>query len=184
MSGRRRIHSPPVRAQLRGVAVSLLPSTPRSTAFPNNRSPLNSDHLEPPSMAWSPFVPPAHVDSSRPRRQDFFPAQHLLSWPGFKESVNLLLYARHDFSRTALLKAFESRIIDPPKTSAVLSSCSSTHNLITNQRTPRSLKRAGAETTLRTTWIERHILHRFCLDNPQAGGGSKQFPEAAVVRGG
>ena len=93
------------------------------------------------------------------------------------------MYGIHNFARTALLKAFESEIIDAPKKSAVSSSCSNTHNLTTKQPAPRSHKRAGAETTSRTAWTERPILPGFCFNDPPAGGGSKQFvsPETAVV---
>ena len=164
----------PVCAQLRGVAVSSLHDAPRQ--------PFAADIFEPSSTSWSLFVPPAHVASSRPRRQYFFPAQHILSWPSFKEPGAWLLYARRNFARTALLKAFKSRIIDPPKTAAVLSSCSSTYILIPKQRAPRSQKRAGVETTLRTAWIERPIFSWFCLDDSSAGRRSKQVPDAAVVR--
>ena len=53
-----------------GLLLSLLPSAPRSIAFPNNRSPLSSYRLEPPSTTRPPFVPP--VALSRSRRHDFF----------------------------------------------------------------------------------------------------------------
>ena len=71
-----------------GLPSSSLPSAPHSIAFPNNRSSLTSYHLEPPSTARPPFFPPAHVASSRPPQQDFFSAQHILSWPRFKEPGN------------------------------------------------------------------------------------------------
>ena len=62
-------------------------------------------------------VPPTRVASSHPRRQDFFPAQRILGWPCFRESANLLrknaIRTAQNFARTAFLKTFESRIIDP-----------------------------------------------------------------------
>ena len=36
--------------------------------------------------------------------------------------------------------------------------------------------------TLKIAWVGRPILYWFCLDNPQTGDGSKQVPDAAVVR--
>ena len=77
---------------------------------------------------------------------------------------------------------FESRTCDHSKNAAASPIRSNMYNLTTKQRAPRSQKRAGAETTLRTSWTERPILHQFCFDNPPAGEGSKQVPEAAVVR--
>ena len=38
--------------------------------------------------------------------------------------------------------------------------------------------------TLQTALIKRPIYPGFCLNDPPAVGGSKQFLEAAVVRGG
>ena len=70
------------------------------------------------------------------------------------------------------------------KTLQLVTSRSHTHNLTAKQRAPSSQKRAGAETTLRTAWIERSVLSVFCLINSPAGGGSKQFPETVVVPGG
>ena len=151
-AGHEDLRRPENRNPLREVAVKLLApcrslvhSVPQQTIASN--LPITSSRFD--------GVTSVRPSSSCPRQQDFFfPTQRILGWPCFKEPANLL-------------KTFESRIIDPPKTAAVLSSCSSTYNLTTKQRAPRSQKRAGAETTSRTTWIERPILHRFCLDNPQ-----------------
>ena len=102
-----------------------------------------------------------------------FLAQHFQSRPSFKEPANLLLYVRRKIlTGTTHLQ----------KTLQLVASRSHTHNLPAKQRAPRSQKRAGAETTLRTAWIERPIFSRFCLDDPSAGRGSNQVPEAAVVR--
>ena len=60
---------PENRNPLREVVVKLLPSTPYSMTLLDNRSPLTSSHLESRPL----FLPPVHVASSRPRRQDFFP---------------------------------------------------------------------------------------------------------------
>ena len=47
-----------------------------------------------------------------------------------------------------------------------------------------SRKQAAAEMTLRTTWIKHTILLWFCLDDPPAGGGSRQvnLPEKNCCR--
>ena len=150
MSGRRQIHSAPVHAQLRGVAVSSLHDAPRQPFAPNFRSPRAA-------IDGMTSVCPS---SSRSRSRRHGVSGTTFSKPALFQRASRLtaIYTRRNFARTALLKAFGSQIIDPPKTAAVSSSCSSTHNLTTKQRAPRSQKRAGAETTLRTAWIERPIF--------------------------
>ena len=140
-----------------------------SMTLPYNRSPLTSSHhLEPPSTVWPPFVTP--VASSRPRRHD-----------GFKRAVSEKKRKRF-VSISCKFLYLESSILQ--KTLQLVTSRPHTHNLTTKQRAPRSQKRAGAETTLRTAWIERPVLSGFGLNDPPAGGDSKQVPEAAVVRDG
>ena len=60
----------------------------RSIAFSNNRLPLTSDHLEPPSMVLPPFVPP--VAPSCSRRRDFFWHSIFETGPASKEPASLL----------------------------------------------------------------------------------------------
>ena len=85
-------------------------------------------------------------------------------------------------SLIALLQV-DAPVMQPPKHAAV--SSSPNVNPPTKQRASRSQKRAGAETILRTAWIEYPIFPQFCLDDPSAGGGSRQVilpEETAVVR--
>ena len=151
---------------------SSLSSAPRSIGVPNNRSPLTFYNFEPPSTAWPSFVPP--VASSRSRRHDFF--WHRIFKVGLASKSQRI--DRYTFGVEYSPVPFSS------EKCCSLSSRSNMHNLTTKQRAPCFQKRAGAETTLRTAWIKRPILDRFCLNNPPAGVGSKQFPEAAVVPGG
>ena len=91
-----------------GLPSSSLRSASRSIAFPNNRSPLTSDPLEPPSTVCPSFVPP--VASSRFRRHDVFLAQHIQSRPSFKEPANLPLYVWRKYRISSIpLSAFEKR---------------------------------------------------------------------------
>ena len=127
-----------------GLLSSSLPSAPRFIAFPNNRSPLTSNHLEPPSTAC-PYTGTAQTGLAAKSQ-------------------------RFTDIRTAMNTR---RCYSPPKNAAASSNRSDTHKLTTKQRAPRSQKRAGAETTLRTAWIKRLSFSGFCSNNPSAGGGSK-----------
>ena len=117
-----------------------------SMTFPDSCPPLTSIHLEPPSTACP--YPGTASKPTYPRRAS-------------DTAICTVLNTRRYHSR--------------PKNGAASSSRSNTHNLTTKQRAPRSQKRAGAETTLRTAWIERPILSGFCLNNPPAGGAGSSF---------
>ena len=100
---------------------SSLHDSPRQPFAPNFQSPRVA-------MTASPlFLPPVHVASSRPRRQDFFPGT--ASKPAF-------------FSKSE--RIFSEKMLQ------LVTSCPSPYNLATNQRAPRSQKWAGAEVTLQT----------------------------------
>ena len=134
----------------------------RSMTLPDDRSPLTSYNLEPPSTAWPPSVPSAPIASSRPRQHALILARHSQSRPTCKEPAIDRYTCGVKISPLPLLKVFESRIIDPQKMLQIVISRSNMHNLITKQRAPRSQKRTGAETTLRTAWVEHPVLPGFC----------------------
>ena len=73
------------------VAVNLL-APKRSLLHDAPRQPFafNFQSSRVAMTAWPLFLPPVHVASSRPQRQDFFPAQCILGWPCFKKAANLL----------------------------------------------------------------------------------------------
>ena len=111
--------------------------------LPVNQSPLTSNNLEPPSRTWPPFVPSASAASSRPRRHAIILTRQIQSRPSLEEPPNGCYTYGVNISPVPLLKAFGSRIIDPPKNAEA--SSSPNMNLPTKQRAPRSQKRAGTE---------------------------------------
>ena len=99
------------------------------------------------SLHEAPRQPFALTSSSRHRRCDL--RSSLLSPRAALDGATLVL-ARHFQSRPCFKRSSES---SPKKRCSSSPSCSSTYNLPTRQRSPRSQNRVDAETTLRTTWI-------------------------------
>ena len=170
----------PDRTPLRGVAVKLaikrssLTRSPLTSSSRHRRRDLRSSDscsLEPPSTArlfpgaaYSRLALFYRVSESPPKKRFTYGIKFCSYGPpeDFRVSNNR--------SSTKLLQ--------------LITGCSSTYNLTTNQRAPRSQKWAGAEVTLRIAWIKSPILPGVRLTDPPTVGSSKQFPEAAVVAGG
>ena len=165
---------------------------------PENGDPLESILCLPPSTPWSSFPSSSSLHDAlrQPSAPDFrspraalpapIPWHGISNQPSCRGKSDRPLYVRRKYIAYTTPEDFLISNHRCSKTAADRYQPFQRENLPIKQREPRSQKRAGTETTLRTTWIEHPILPRFGFNDPLTGGGSKQViaPETAVVRGG